>query len=774
MGYISSKETIMGRFYDDGAILRLSQSSLERQYQDMLLALQPLAVLPFQVEYDIVASYSLVDSAYMGESDIEPQSPKKQEAVPSSPKIVIARSKNQAGKTPNRASWAGPTDSQEVSFTKAMDLSATWDWIKTTTLPKARSLMSDMGLMSSNTSVGSAAGSMPGSAVKVSRLSQDLASVGIVSSRQNVSVTASSSSPELAKNGTTTPAKEDQAPEARPASYPGEKPQQALPAVVMDHGTKRKVDASPARQKAEEILRRKSGELSPQKRWPKDSPLKIDPERKEVGAASKEASSHAVSSPQNIVSTSPRRSESSPIRIQEPSPRRTGSPQRQFGSPNRQSGSPSRQSGSPNRQSGSPNRGPLINPGSPKSTVAGARERAPVETISRRTAKVTLDDFPEDDDKGTMADNTAGALSPLATIATATQKLVAKKEEKVYREGKTDYAFDAASKSPQDPAPPLPTRSTPTQDVTSPEATAPAGVDQTGGAATASPPAQAGTTGNVNSNQAAGRSKLSGLRRLSPKGSFNIISFFDRLLLPAEKANAAAVTKASTPVPRENLATEWDSQEQVSSIATGTSSTASSSAPSPTPPESLHTSSSTSNNSSPRHGKLPTSQSRSSLNRASRIPKRQSESPTSRTDETKTTRRNPRSEKKTTTTTTATTNTTLTNSRPIHRPEPIPVTTRQQRTDRTDRSETPEVDINANSPEFHPSEPEEMFVEHNPIGHWGGSSSETGQSDGSGQSVSMEEDQPQYVWQGKQSSVRGQGSGPLKMPSYKWVEVSVV
>lgn len=759
MGYISTKENFTGRFYDDGAILRLSQSALERQYQDMLLALQPLAVLPFQVEYETVAGYSLADSSYMGESDIEPNSPKKQE-LSSSPKIVIARAKTGAGTSPNRASWAGPTDRQDSSFTKSdrMDFSATWDWIKTTTLPKARSLMSDMGLLSSTTSVGSTAGSTAGSAppsssgVKISRLSQDLASVGIVSSRQNLSVTGSSSTPNLSQNCSMTVdmPKEEKDEETRPASFPGERHQQALPAVVVDHGTMRMVENNSARLRAEEILRRKS-ETSPQRGQSQGSPVKAETsEKKEVTDRTNKGSpvptkhdeetrndlqGNLASSPQKIVASSPqRRSESSPIQIHNSPTRQSGSPNRHSGSPSRQSGSPSRQSGSPNRQSGSPNRGPLINPGSPKFTIAGARGSECVEVISRRVAKVALDDFPEDDNDGdnSKTSNSVAVQSPLTTVSSAAEKLLPKKEEKVYREGKTDYAFDATASSQCQNTQPT-------------------------ASATTSPTGQAAQPQNPNSNQTSGRSRLSGLRRLSPKGSFNIISFFDRLLLPSEKAaaNSSTATAAKVPSIKENPASEWDSTDQGSSTATGTSSTASSSAPSPTPPESVQTSSSTSANSSPR-AKQSKPPSKGTQGRGSRIPKRQTESQVARNAENNSLRKGTckAAEKKT-----ALSNSTRRSGR-SQTPESIPITTTTSQ--RTDQNETPEVDINANSPEFHPIDAEEMFVEHNPIRQWGDSSSETGQSDASGQSVSMEEDQSRCVLQAKSS--RGV---PLKVPAFK-------
>ncbi|XP_076438643.1 uncharacterized protein LOC143277640 [Babylonia areolata] len=850
MGYISTKETLTSRFYDDVAIVRLSQSVLERQYQDMLLALQPLAVLPFQVDYDIVASYSLLDSAYMGESDIEPgptpTPSNKQEAttttttaISSSPKIVIARGKSQAGKTTNRASWAGPSDSQEGS--KGMDLSATWDWLKTTTLPKARSFMSDMGLMGSTS--GPAPAPAPSTAaaptpiptpapvpapapttlgtspvVKTSRLSQDLASVGIVSSRQNVSVTASSSAPDVpAMTSLEKPAKKEEAeekpPRPRPESYPGQlsdsrqeeasvlnNVQQDLPAVVMDHGNKRKPEMSSARLKAEEILRRK-GELcektSPQRgqrasRRPERADNRQNRRAGDWGEDMPPLGGQEVRGqpvPMTTEGSPRRRSESSPIKIQETPPRQSGSPQRALsspccqasspgrGSPSRVSGSPNRGSpsrGSPNRLTGSPGRGPLINPGSPKSTVSGVREREVGEvttvTISRRASRAAVEDFPEDD---AVSDGQAPSLTPQQQPPQSV-----KKEERVCREGK---AASPLNTSPTQQPSPSPSPSSPDVTAVSPTATSdPAGAPQSSQTQSQLPGSNANPATTTTTTSSAARSRLSGLKRLSPKGSFNIISFFDRLLLPSEKAATTTTTTTTAPASttitkKEAAVSECDSEEQLSSVATATSSTTSSSAPSPTPPESLHTSSSASNNSSPRHSRIPTSQSRGALSRGSRIPKRQTDSPTGKTpgettnpagvggggkgglgktEKKKTTTTAATSSSNTTTTTTTTTGsaTTIPTSTPTSTmrrnqkrtsPTPIPPTSR---TTTTTTTTTPQVDINANSPEYQ-SGGEEMVVEHNPIGHWGCSSSETGQSDASGQSVSMEEDQSRCVLQ---------------------------
>ena len=54
MGYVRSKKDIVGRVYEDDSILSLSETTLRHHYDNMLLALQPLAVLPFQLEFEIV------------------------------------------------------------------------------------------------------------------------------------------------------------------------------------------------------------------------------------------------------------------------------------------------------------------------------------------------------------------------------------------------------------------------------------------------------------------------------------------------------------------------------------------------------------------------------------------------------------------------------------------------------------------------------------------------------------------------------------------------
>lgn len=493
MGYISSKENTITRFFEEDAILCLSRTNLEQKYEDMLLALQPLAVLPFQVDYEIVANYSLVDSAYMGES-LEMGSPKIKSDLSSSPKVVVARAKNRVGSSPDRSSWSGPSERQDsYLLTDKVDFSATWDWIKTATLPKARSLMSDIALtMSSGTSASGASSCANG--VKVSRLSQDLASIGIVASRQNMSASGSSTS---GVAGVSLNYKQ----ESPTVSRQPETVRPTLPAVVIDHGTKHK-GSDHARQKAEDILQRRCS-TSPQKRL-EGSPIKSDTVRHDFPQAFKSPSGSPNKGGiyiQKTESSSPRKGdnpfhdtpESSPTRQAERS-----SPQRQI--------------------SGSPQRGPKINPGSPKSVIV-AKTPDSVDYIKRQVSKIALEDFPDDVNEYNSSalgdgqgNNSSSSLhSPLASFSSLAQKWLPRKEERVYREGKTDYVFDNMQLA---------------QAVSLEQITSPTSSGQ---------PAQSSPQKQSPSNSGKPTSRFSGLKKLSPRGSFNIISFFDRLLLPSEK-----------------------------------------------------------------------------------------------------------------------------------------------------------------------------------------------------------------------------------------------
>ncbi|KAK6185654.1 hypothetical protein SNE40_007838 [Patella caerulea] len=55
VGYIQMKDDLVEQVYYPEAILRNSKTKLDKHYNSMLLALQPLSALPFQMEYDLVA-----------------------------------------------------------------------------------------------------------------------------------------------------------------------------------------------------------------------------------------------------------------------------------------------------------------------------------------------------------------------------------------------------------------------------------------------------------------------------------------------------------------------------------------------------------------------------------------------------------------------------------------------------------------------------------------------------------------------------------------------
>ncbi|XP_041356371.1 uncharacterized protein LOC121373702 isoform X2 [Gigantopelta aegis] len=63
MGYVRSKKDIVSRVYEADSILCLSETTLKHHYDNMLLALQPLAVLPFQLEFEIVCPSSALESS---------------------------------------------------------------------------------------------------------------------------------------------------------------------------------------------------------------------------------------------------------------------------------------------------------------------------------------------------------------------------------------------------------------------------------------------------------------------------------------------------------------------------------------------------------------------------------------------------------------------------------------------------------------------------------------------------------------------------------------
>lgn len=59
LGYLRHKDNLICHFYNAGALLQqLYISDLENAYEEMLLSLQPLSVLPFQLDLDFVSGNS--------------------------------------------------------------------------------------------------------------------------------------------------------------------------------------------------------------------------------------------------------------------------------------------------------------------------------------------------------------------------------------------------------------------------------------------------------------------------------------------------------------------------------------------------------------------------------------------------------------------------------------------------------------------------------------------------------------------------------------------
>ena len=59
LGYLRHKDNLICHFYNAGTLLQqLYISDLENAYEEMLLSLQPLSVLPFQLDLDFVSGNS--------------------------------------------------------------------------------------------------------------------------------------------------------------------------------------------------------------------------------------------------------------------------------------------------------------------------------------------------------------------------------------------------------------------------------------------------------------------------------------------------------------------------------------------------------------------------------------------------------------------------------------------------------------------------------------------------------------------------------------------
>ncbi|ESO86569.1 hypothetical protein LOTGIDRAFT_235361 [Lottia gigantea] len=90
VGYIQMKDDLKEQVYHPEAILRYSQTKLDKQYNSMILALQPLSTLPFQLDYDLVAhtpaAAAMLDNSSDGKSEDKTVSEKvgTKSAVPKS------------------------------------------------------------------------------------------------------------------------------------------------------------------------------------------------------------------------------------------------------------------------------------------------------------------------------------------------------------------------------------------------------------------------------------------------------------------------------------------------------------------------------------------------------------------------------------------------------------------------------------------------------------------------------------------------------------------
>lgn len=123
MGYLRQKEDQLSKFYNSGAILVHSSSALVKQYDDLIVSLQKLAVLPFHMDMEFIKEKALTDSKL-----------KAQEMVGSSEGMatITANQSNASDSSISQGSSKEATSVLEITASKALS------WLANAALPKRR------------------------------------------------------------------------------------------------------------------------------------------------------------------------------------------------------------------------------------------------------------------------------------------------------------------------------------------------------------------------------------------------------------------------------------------------------------------------------------------------------------------------------------------------------------------------------------------------------------------------------------------------------------